>query len=210
MAAKKGKKRPAAKKAAKPAAKKVAAKPRKHKDGGPAGWPTLSPYMAVRDGQASIEFYAKAFGARERNRHMTPDGAVMHAEMKIGDSILFLADEFPGWGVVGPQSLGGSPVTLHLYVKDVDAAFQRALDAGAVMTMPVMDQFWGDRYGKLKDPFGHDWSIASRREIVGKKEMERRGKAAMEQMKAPPAQGGEAAPAGEAAAAGEAAESAPE
>ena len=109
-----------------------------------------------------------------------PDGrSVVHAELKIGDSVLFVCDEFPEWGAHGPQSLGGSPVTIHLYVADVDRAYERAVNAGATATMPVTDQFWGDRYGKLTDPFGHHWSIASHTEDVSPEECQRRAAAFM-------------------------------
>ncbi|GGB82772.1 glyoxalase [Pseudoduganella buxea] len=124
---------------------------------------TITPHLVCRDAAAAIEFYKKAFGAVEMARMPVPDGSgkLMHAMVKIGDSNIMLVDEFPEMGCVGPQTLNGSPVTLHFYTEDVDAAFQRALDAGATTKMPVADMFWGDRYGMVTDPFGHLWSLAT-------------------------------------------------
>lgn len=128
----------------------------------PEGHHTLTGHIIVAGGAQAIDFYKAAFGAEEIGRMNGPDGkSVMHAELKIGDSRLMLADEFPQWGSRGPKSIGGSPVTLHLYVQDADAVFQRAVAAGATVVMPIADMFWGDRYGKLRDPFGHEWSIAT-------------------------------------------------
>ena len=127
----------------------------------PDGYHTLTPFMTVRDAARAIEFYKEAFGAKERGVMKGPDGKVMHAELMIGDSILMMSDEFPEFGSLSPQAIGGSPLGLHIYVDNVDAAFDRAVIAGAQVEMPVMDQFWGDRYGRLKDPFGHKWSIAT-------------------------------------------------
>jgi PhnB protein len=127
----------------------------------PDGYHSLTPFLTVRDAARAIEFYKNAFGATERGVMKGPDGKVMHAELKIGDSIIMLADEFPDYGALSPQSIGGSPMGLHIYLDGVDAAFDRAVKAGAEVEMPVMDQFWGDRYGKLKDPFGHKWSIGT-------------------------------------------------
>src|SRR5271165_1495476 len=127
----------------------------------PDGYHTLTPFMTVRDAARAIEFYKAAFGAVERGVMKGPDGKVMHAELMIGDSILMMSDEFPEFGSLSPQAIGGSPLGLHIYVDNVDAAFDRAVIAGAQVEMPVMDQFWGDRYGRLKDPFGHKWSIAT-------------------------------------------------
>ena len=130
----------------------------------PAGYHTVTPYLVIRDAGKAIEFYKKAFGADEVSRMPGPGGkGVMHAEMKIGDSKIMFCDEMPQmqrW--VSPQSLNGTTVALHLYVQDVDAAFQRAVAAGATVSLPVMDTFWGDRFGKLTDPFGHEWSMATR------------------------------------------------
>jgi PhnB protein len=127
----------------------------------PDGYHTLTPFLTVRDAARAIEFYKQAFGAVERGVMKGPDGKIMHAELKIGDSIIILSDEFPEFGSVSPQTVGGSGMGLHIYLDGVDAAFDRAVKAGAQVEMPVMDQFWGDRYGKLKDPFGHKWSIAT-------------------------------------------------
>ena len=128
----------------------------------PDGYHTLTPFLTVRDAERAIEFYQQAFGAELRGPVAKgPDGKVMHAEMKIGDSIIMLSDEFPDFGALSPQSIGGSGMGLHIYLDGVDAAFDRAVKAGATVEMPVMDQFWGDRYGKLRDPFGHKWSIAT-------------------------------------------------
>jgi uncharacterized glyoxalase superfamily protein PhnB len=145
----------------------------------PEGFHTVTPHLVVKGGVKALEFYKKAFGAEEISRMASPDGKLMHAEIRIGDSPIMVADEFPDWGSVGPQSIGGSPVVIHLYVKDVDAFFDRAVKAGAKATMPVEDQFWGDRYGKLEDPFGHRWSVGSRIEIVSDEEIMERAKKAM-------------------------------
>jgi PhnB protein len=144
----------------------------------PDGYHTITPYLTVRDAARAIEFYKAAFGAIERGVAKGPDGKIMHAELKIGDSIIMLADEFPEYGVVSPQSVGGSGSGLHIYIDGVDAAFDRAVKAGAEVEMPVSDQFWGDRYGKLKDPFGHKWSIGTHIKDVSMDEM----KQAMDQM----------------------------
>lgn len=127
----------------------------------PEGYHTLTPYMTVRDAVRAIDFYKQAFGAQERGVMKGPDGKVMHAELKIGDSVIMLADEFPEFGAVAPESGASTSMGLHIYVTDVDDAFDRAVKAGAKVEMPVSDQFWGDRYGKLRDPFGHKWSIAT-------------------------------------------------
>jgi PhnB protein len=143
----------------------------------------------VRDATKAVEFYQKAFGARARGVHKTPDGKVMNADLKIGDSILLFSDEFPGPGCRSPHSLGGTSVSVHIYVKDVDALFNQALAAGAKVVMPVVDAFWGDRYGQLEDPFGHRWSIATRKEDLSPAEIEKRGQAVFAEMakKAPAA-----------------------
>jgi PhnB protein len=149
----------------------------------PEGYHTLTPYLTVRDAPRAIEFYKQAFGAKERGVMKDPGGKVMHAELMIGDSIVMLADEFPQMGVVSPEAIGGSASGLHIYVEDVDSAFDRAVKAGGVVEMPVMDMFWGDRYGKLKDPFGHKWSIATHKADLSAEEMDRGMKDAMAQMK---------------------------
>lgn len=126
----------------------------------PEGFTTVTPHIVVRGAAKAIEFYRAAFGAEELCRMPGPDGSIMHAELRIGNARVMLCDEFPEVAR-SPQSIGGSPVTLHLYVADVDAAAARAVKAGATVTMPIADQFWGDRYGKLRDPFGHSWSVAT-------------------------------------------------
>jgi PhnB protein len=144
----------------------------------PDGYHNITPYMTVRDAARAIEFYKHAFGATEKGVMKSPDGKVMHAELLIGDSIFMLADEFPQYGSLSPQSTGGSGMGLHIYTEDVDSAFDRAVKAGATVEMPVSDMFWGDRYGKLADPFGHKWSIGTHKKDVSMQEME----SAMNQM----------------------------
>jgi PhnB protein len=122
---------------------------------------TVTPHLVCGGAAAAIEFYKKAFGATELARLATPDGKIMHASVKIGDSTVMLNDEFPDWGALGPKARNGTSVTLHVYVTDVDAAFDRAVKAGATVKLPVQDMFWGDRYGILVDPFGHNWSLAT-------------------------------------------------
>jgi uncharacterized glyoxalase superfamily protein PhnB len=150
----------------------------------PDGYHSITPALTVRDAARAIEFYKSAFGATDRGGVMKgPDGKVMHAELKIGDSIIMLSDEFPQYGALAPQSVGGTSMSLHIYLDGVDAAFDRAVKAGAEVEMPVMDQFWGDRYGKLKDPFGHKWSIATHTKDLSMDEMKQGMDDAMEQMK---------------------------
>ncbi len=127
----------------------------------PEGMHTLTPHLICAGASDAIGFYKKAFGAVELNRLDGPDGKLMNASIRIGDSVLMLVDEMPEWKCFGPKTLKGSPVTLHLYVPDVDASFAQAVAAGATPTMPVADMFWGDRYGQVQDPFGHNWSIAT-------------------------------------------------
>ncbi|MDE1956874.1 MAG: VOC family protein [Betaproteobacteria bacterium] len=122
---------------------------------------SLTPHLICRGAAAALDFYARAFGAVELMRLPGPDGRLMHATLRIGDSHLMLVDEMPEWGALGPQSLGGTPVTVHLYVEDTDAVFQQAVAAGATPKMPPADMFWGDRYGQVIDPYGHRWSIAT-------------------------------------------------
>jgi uncharacterized glyoxalase superfamily protein PhnB len=138
----------------------------------PDGMHTITPHLVCRNAADAIAFYQKAFGAVEQGRLPGPDGKLMHAMVRIGDSPLMLVDEMPEWGALGPQSLKGSPVTIHLYVEDVDAVVARAVDAGAKITMPVADMFWGDRYGQLEDPFGHHWSVATHIRDVSPEEMQ--------------------------------------
>jgi uncharacterized glyoxalase superfamily protein PhnB len=147
----------------------------------PEGHYTITPHIVVRDGSRAIEFYKQAFGAEEiAPSHKMPDGKVGHAELKIGNSIIYLCDEFEGMSR-SPQSLGGSPVTLHVYVENVDEVFDRAVQAGATVQMPVAEQFWGDRYGKLIDPFGHEWSIATHVKDLTHEEVTAAAEAAMSQ-----------------------------
>ena len=143
----------------------------------PEGYHTVTPYLYIRDAAAAIEFYKKAFGATELMTFASPGGKVGHAEIKIGNSVVMLADEFPEMEVRSPQSLGGSPVGLLLYVEDVDAAVSRAVAAGAKVLRPVEDKFYGDRSGSVTDPFGHVWHIATHKEDVSLEEMERRAAA---------------------------------
>ena len=140
----------------------------------PDDYPSVSPYLCVDGAAAAIEFYGKVFGATERMRMGEPGGRVGHAELAIGDSLVMLSDEFPEMGLVGPKTIGGSPVTLSVYVDDVDATYKTALSAGASALRPVEDQFYGDRSGQFLDPFGHRWSIATHVEDVAPDEMERR------------------------------------
>lgn len=145
----------------------------------PDGYHTLTPHLVVKNASKAIEFYKKAFGAEEIRRVPGPDGkSLMHAELKIGDSRLFLVDEFPEMNCRGPQSIGGTPVTIHIFVEDVDAAFNKAVATGAQVTMPLADMFWGDRYGVLTDPFGHAWSMATHKEDLTSEEIGQRAQAA--------------------------------
>lgn len=134
----------------------------------------LSPYLSVPDAAAAIEFYREAFGATETLRLEGPEGEILHAEVEIAGAAVMLAGESPEWENWTPASLGGTPVRLHLYVEDVDAHFRRAVAAGAKELIPVEDQFYGDRSGRLEDPFGHVWILATHREDMGAAEMERR------------------------------------
>jgi len=127
----------------------------------PDGMRSLTPHIVCAGAADAIEFYKRAFNAKEEGRLSGPDGKIMHAMVRIGDSALMLVDEMPKWGALGPKSLKGSPVTIHLYVEDADATVAQAVKAGAKVTMPVNDAFWGDRYGQLEDPFGHHWSVAT-------------------------------------------------
>ena len=127
----------------------------------PEGMRSLTPHLCCAGAADAIEFYKRAFNAIDLGRMPGPDGKLLHAMVKIGDSMLMLVDENATCGMLGPKLTKGSPVTIHLYVEDVDATVQRAVDAGAKVTMPVSDMFWGDRYGRLEDPFGHQWSVAT-------------------------------------------------
>jgi PhnB protein len=149
----------------------------------PDGFRTITPYLTLRDGAQAIDFYKKAFGAQEVMRMPGAGGkGVMHAEIRIGDSMLFLSDEFPHGGTQAPDSLGGASGSVFLYVPDVDATFDRAVKAGAKPTMPPADMFWGDRFAKVVDPFGHHWGLATHKEDVPPDEMGRRAKEAMKEM----------------------------
>jgi PhnB protein len=155
----------------------------------PAGYHTVTPYLTVNEGARALDFYARAFGARETERMSAPGGKIMHAEFRIGDSVVMLSDEFPGTSSSkAPSTLGGTTGSLFLYVPDVDAAFRRAAEAGCKPLMPPTDMFWGDRFGRLEDPFGNQWGIATHKEDVSPAEMAKRAQAAMAQMGKP--QGG--------------------
>ncbi|WP_312485914.1 VOC family protein [Massilia timonae] len=139
----------------------------------PEGYRTVTPHLVCEKAGEAIDFYKKAFGAVELARMPGPDGRIMHAELRIGDSPIMLADAFPEFGSQGPLALKGSPVTIHLYVNDADAVWARALEAGARPTMELADMFWGDRYGQVADPFGHLWSIAThKRDMTDEQIME--------------------------------------
>jgi PhnB protein len=127
----------------------------------PQGYHTITPHLVFKDGAKAIEFYKKAFGAEELNRMPSPDGkSIWHAEIKIGNSVLFLADEAAGMGARSAETIGGSPISIHLYVENADEVFNRAVSAGATVKMPLTDMFWGDRYAMIADPFGYQWAIA--------------------------------------------------
>ncbi|MGH2997023.1 MAG: VOC family protein [Gaiellaceae bacterium] len=148
----------------------------------PEGYHTVTPYLAVDDAAEAIEYYKKVFGAKERARMEAPDGKIGHAELEIGDSLVMLSDPFPQATTRSPKELGGTTASVFMYVKDVDAVVKQAVDAGATVTMEVADQFWGDRFGTVQDPFGHLWSIATHVEDVPPEEMAERAKAAMAAM----------------------------
>jgi PhnB protein len=148
----------------------------------PEGYHSVTPYLIVDDAKAAIDFYTRAFGAKEKFRLPMGD-RIGHAEIKIGDSFVMLADEFPDMGHLGPKARGGTTVSLLVYVEDVDTAFQKAIEAGAKEERPVENQFWGDRMGTLSDPFGHKWSLATTVEEVGEAELQERMKAWSEKEK---------------------------
>lgn len=145
----------------------------------PPGFRTVTPYLSVIGGNAALEFYKKAFGAKELARETTPDGKVMHARLKLGDSIIMLSDEFAG-APGGSIALGKSPVTLHIYTKDVNSLWSKAVGAGATVLLPIDNMFWGERYGQLTDPFGHRWSISMQIKM-SKEERDAKQKVAMAQ-----------------------------
>lgn len=148
----------------------------------PQGYHSVTPYLSLSDAARAIDFYKRAFGAQEVMRMDAPGGKIGHAEIKIGDSMIMLADEMPGSGCRSPQSLGGTTAGVFLYVENVDAVFNQAVSAGAQVDTPLADMFWGDRYGRLKDPFGHSWSVATHKEDVAPAEMSRRMQEAVAKM----------------------------
>jgi PhnB protein len=145
----------------------------------PEGYPRVSPYLSIAGAADAIDFYSKIFGAEERMRMDGPGGSIGHAEIAIGESIIMLADEHPDFGNKGPKTIGGTPITLSVYVEDVDDVFDRAVKAGATELRPVENQFYGDRAGSFEDPFGHQWHVASHVEDVPPEEMEERAAKAM-------------------------------
>jgi PhnB protein len=154
----------------------------------PDGFYTITPHAVVADTAKAIEFYKKAFGAQEIERFMSPDGkAVMHAQLKIGNSMLMLGNEFPP-SCLSPKSRGGTTVSLFLYVENADAAFDRAVKAGCTVKMPMMDQFWGDRCGQVEDPFGHQWSVATHKQDLTHEQIAANAKAFFANMKKPAAE----------------------
>lgn len=140
----------------------------------PEGYHTVTPYMTVRDAVSAIDFYRRAFGAELVMKLDMPDGKIAHAEMRIGDSVIMMSEENPEWGNKSPLTLGGSPMFLMIYLPDVDAAFAKALAAGATVVRPVEDQFYGDRAGTLKDPYGHQWTLGTHMEDLSQEEVQRR------------------------------------
>jgi len=148
----------------------------------PEGYHTITPYLAVDDAAEAIEYYKKVFGAKERARMDAPGGKIGHAELEIGDSLVMLSDALPQFSTRPPTELGGTSASVFMYVEDVDAVVKKAVDAGATVTTEVEDQFWGDRFGTVQDPFGHVWSIATHVEDVPPEEMAERAKAAMAAM----------------------------
>jgi PhnB protein len=148
----------------------------------PEGYHTLTTYLTVENAAEAIDYYKDVFGAKERIRMEAPDGKIGHAELEIGDSLLMLSDAFPGATSRPPTELGGTTAGAFMYVEDVDAVVKRAVESGATITMEIADQFWGDRFGSISDPFGHLWSIATHVEDVPPDEMAERAKAAMAEM----------------------------
>jgi PhnB protein len=147
----------------------------------PRGYHSITPAIVVRDAAQAIDFYRRAFGAEEVSRMAGPGGSIMHAEIRIGDSMVMLGEENEQWGTKSPLSTNGNPGSLHVYVADADTAFQRAVDEGASVVYPLEDAFWGDRYGKVRDPFGHEWGIATRVREMTNEEMEKAGQEWMAQ-----------------------------
>jgi PhnB protein len=140
----------------------------------PKGYHSISPGLVAKNAVEALEFYKRAFGAKERNRNYMPDGkTLMHAELQLGDSVFMLSEEFPNMKVLSPQTIGGTSVSMYTYVKDVDKAFEQAVSAGGSVTTPVADMFWGDRMGQLIDPYGHVWTLATRKRNLSKQAMEK-------------------------------------
>jgi PhnB protein len=152
----------------------------------PEGYHSVTPYLSIDGAAQAIQFYQKAFGAKELLRMPAPNGRIGHAELRIGDSIIMLADEEPSMGSFGPKSVGGTPVTLMIYLENVDEVFDQAVIAGAKVLKPLKDQFYGDRSANLEDPFGHKWIISTHIEDVSPAEMDKRMKALMEQKEPEP------------------------
>ena len=147
----------------------------------PKGYHSVTPGITVRDAAKAIDFYKEAFGAEELDRMEGPDGSIMHAEIRIGDSIIMLGEENPAWGTKSPQTLGGVHGSLHIYVDDADAAFAKAVAAGCEPRYPMEDAFWGDRYGKVADPFGHEWGLGTRVKDLTPEETRKAAEAWMQQ-----------------------------
>lgn len=148
----------------------------------PKDYHSITPVLIVKNGDEAIEFYKKGFGVQERDRMKGPDGRVAHAELKLGDSVFMLSDEYPEMDCHSPKTIGGSPVSMYVYVDDVDSFFDKAISAGAKVLDPIKDQFWGDRHGRLEDPFGHLWSIATHKKDLSEDEMKKAAEAAFSQM----------------------------
>ncbi|MGV3772413.1 MAG: VOC family protein [Verrucomicrobiales bacterium] len=151
----------------------------------PDEYHTITPHLIVQDTKAAIEWYKKVFGATERGCMPAPDGKIIHGEIKIGNSILMMFDEMPAMSCFAPGHLGGTPVGMHLYFEDADAVFNKAVEAGATVQMPMMDAFWGDRYGKVKDPFGHEWAIATHKWDLSEEEIQKAAQEAFAQWPCP-------------------------
>jgi len=148
----------------------------------PQGFRSVTPYLTLSDAARALDFYKRAFNAQEVMRMEAPGGKIGHAEIRIGDSVIMLADEMPGTGSRSPQSLGGTTGGIFLYVENADAFFNQAVSAGAQVEAPLADMFWGDRYGRLRDPFGHSWSVATHKEDVAPEEMSKRMQEAIAKM----------------------------
>ena len=153
----------------------------------PPGFHSVTPHLVCAGAAQAIDFYRSAFGATEVTRMPGPDGKIMHAQLRIGDSVVMLVDEMPSCGALGPRSIKGTPVTIHLYVADADATAAAAVKAGATLRMPVSEQFWGDRYGVLEDPFGHHWAVATRVKELTPAQVRENMQKMMEQQAAAPA-----------------------